>query len=144
MHESKTKERYAANHGLWLGSQICHLLCSELGTSLQELEHKSSVTAEVSDEVKASSATGLRVNKRRLLEFLAADVDVQWEHQLEDVTIQDNKIICAFKNGSTTEGRALIGADGVHSRGRPFVSYQSPHSNVFKHRRQYVLFYYLN
>lgn len=76
------------------------------------------MTAEVDASINDAPSSGLRVNKRRLLEYLSSDLDIQWEHQLNGVQASESGIACNFKNGHSAQVAALIGADGVHSAGK--------------------------
>ena len=55
-----------------------------------------------------------------LLEELPSDA-VSTGKRFVKLNQQDNKVIAHFEDGSTAEGDVLLGADGLHSRVRPFV-----------------------
>ncbi|KAK9897959.1 FAD/NAD(P)-binding domain-containing protein [Cystobasidium minutum MCA 4210] len=121
VYESKSQERFAANHGLWLGAQTCQDLLSHLQVPFEDFRKKTAVTAELSDLPKDAPISGIRVNKRRLLEYLLAGIDVKWEHQLKEVQASDSGLKCTFKEEKSIQVTTLIGADGVHSAVRSAV-----------------------
>ncbi len=58
-----------------------------------------------------------RVNRFRLREYLADDLDVRYEHELTSFESKVDGVVAKFKNGQTIEGSILVGADGVFSTG---------------------------
>ena len=56
----------------------------------------------------------------RALREAAVDAGVRFEFGkvLESVAEREGGVVARFADGSTTSGRALVGADGIHSRTR--------------------------
>ena len=57
---------------------------------------------------------------------LAAGVRVEFGQALESVAARDGGVVARFAGGGTAAGRALVGADGVHSRTRASVLPEAP------------------
>ena len=71
----------------------------------------------------------LRVNRAALTSLLESDLDIRYEHKLEDVTSNDTSRSVSFQSGSesrTSEFKLLIGADGVHSAVRSQLNLPKP------------------
>lgn len=99
-----------------------------LQVSLADFSKKVAVTAEVHHDsaTPLTSPSGIRVNKRRLLEYLAADVNVQWDAAVTNVSSTNEGLFIEVKDKHATakepvtvEGAGIVGADGVHSAGGP-------------------------
>jgi L-2-hydroxyglutarate oxidase LhgO len=58
-----------------------------------------------------------RVNRYRLREFLADNLDVRYEHELTSLELKSDSVVAKFTNGQIMEGSLLVGADGVFSTG---------------------------
>jgi hypothetical protein len=64
----------------------------------------------------------LRLNRLRLLNSLSAGLDIQWGKNLASYEeLPDGSINVHFKDGSSTTGSMLIGADGNNSNGITFL-----------------------
>ena len=64
----------------------------------------------------------LRLNRLRLLDALSAGLDIQWGKNLTSYgELPDGSIKVHFKDGSSTTGSMLIGADGNNSNGTTFL-----------------------
>jgi 2-polyprenyl-6-methoxyphenol hydroxylase-like FAD-dependent oxidoreductase len=60
----------------------------------------------------------------------AASIPIHFEKRLRSVEISDGQgVIATFEDGSTAHGDFLIGADGIHSRVRQFISHNAPAPN---------------
>lgn len=58
-----------------------------------------------------------RVNRYRLREFLAENLDVRYEHELTSLKLKSDSVVAKFTNEQIMEGSLLVGADGVFSTG---------------------------
>jgi salicylate hydroxylase len=73
---------------------------------------------------KASQST---VHRAKFLDALVELVPSGWTHfdkrlaNIEDKTGEEGSLILKFKDGTTTEADAIIGADGIHSHTRDYV-----------------------
>jgi flavin-dependent dehydrogenase len=125
VYESKPKGKFA-NHGLWLGARTCQSLVAELQVPIGDLRTSTAVTAEVQESVKdAPPSSGMRVNKRRLLEYLASGVDVRWSHQVTAANSSEDGVAVEYREAkddskSSTSVVGVVGADGVHSAGKSY------------------------
>lgn len=64
-----------------------------------------------------------RVNREKLRRLLLKNVaeNVHWDKQLTDVQVSDNGVKATFADGSTAEGKMLIGAEGSNSQTRKYL-----------------------
>ena len=73
-------------------------------------------------EVSRTTSTGerkiLRANRNKLRDYLAANIDVKWGKSLSQIEETDEKVMLHFEDGTTATGDVLVGADGVHSKGK--------------------------
>ena len=60
----------------------------------------------------------IRANRSRLREWLATNIDVQWGKTVAKIEENKDKVILHFEDGTSAEGDALIGCDGVNSLGK--------------------------
>jgi 2-polyprenyl-6-methoxyphenol hydroxylase-like FAD-dependent oxidoreductase len=61
----------------------------------------------------------LRANRRRLREFLSTGIQVEFGKQATGIQEDDHSITVNFTDGTSANGDFLVGADGVHSIGKP-------------------------
>lgn len=67
----------------------------------------------------------MRVNKRRLLEYLSSDLDIRWGRQVAAVRPHaNNQFVTLTFKGESADGEieeaysGIVGADGPHSAGK--------------------------
>jgi hypothetical protein len=59
-----------------------------------------------------------RLDRAKLLKILSTDIDIQWDKQVSSYKdLPDGTVRVSFKDGSSTSGSMLIGADGSNSNG---------------------------
>jgi 2-polyprenyl-6-methoxyphenol hydroxylase-like FAD-dependent oxidoreductase len=61
----------------------------------------------------------LRANRRRLREFLSTGIQVEFGKQAAGIKENDHSVTVCFTDGTSANGDFLVGADGVHSIGKP-------------------------
>jgi 2-polyprenyl-6-methoxyphenol hydroxylase-like FAD-dependent oxidoreductase len=71
----------------------------------------------------------LRANRKRLREFLSTDIPVQFGKQAARIEKNDHSVTVEFKDGTSASGDFLVGADGVHSIGKPRPNTQDTSSD---------------
>lgn len=81
-------------------------------------------TAAVGGENYPSPRCLLRVNRQAFRQVLCEGIQVQNDKELDYYEEFDDGVIVHFKDGTSTTGSLLVGADGAHSAGTP--SYLSP------------------
>ena len=59
----------------------------------------------------------VRANRPRLRDWLATNVDVQWDKRVTHIEEQESSVKLFFSDGTFATGDVLVGADGVHSSG---------------------------
>lgn len=57
----------------------------------------------------------LRANRSRLRDWLAINIDVQWDKHMTRIEETDTGVTVFFSDGTSATGDVLVGADGVHS-----------------------------
>lgn len=77
-------------------------------------------TSRMLADVPVGGVTLMRGTLSRALREAAIDAGVRFEFgkALESVAEREGGVVARFADGSTTSGRALVGADGIHSRTR--------------------------
>jgi 2-polyprenyl-6-methoxyphenol hydroxylase-like FAD-dependent oxidoreductase len=65
-----------------------------------------------------------RVNKRKLRDLLAENIDIRWEHKFKSLQVDTDNVTATFENGETVKGSMIVAADGVHSIGMQSTSAQ--------------------
>ncbi|KAK2756967.1 hypothetical protein FQN54_004935 [Arachnomyces sp. PD_36] len=65
-----------------------------------------------------SAGTFLRADRLKLREWLSGGIDIEWNKRFEGFTEGEGSVTARFADGSTAEGRMLIGADGAMSKVR--------------------------
>ncbi|GAB7333506.1 hypothetical protein MBLNU13_g05093t1 [Cladosporium sp. NU13] len=71
----------------------------------------------------------LRVNRAALTSLLESNLDIRYEHKLDNITSNDTSRSVSFQSDSesrTSEFKLLIGADGVHSAVRSQLNLPKP------------------
>lgn len=61
----------------------------------------------------------LRANRRRLREFLSTGIQVEFGKQATGIQEDHHSVTVNFTDGTSANGDFLVGADGVHSTGKP-------------------------
>ncbi|KAI9658620.1 MAG: hypothetical protein M1821_002180 [Bathelium mastoideum] len=76
-------------------------------------------TGEITARVPAKDL--VRVSRRKLKEFLAQGIKVEYGKALKDVEIAEEGVKVTFEDGTQVEGSALVGTDGSRSRVRELL-----------------------
>lgn len=59
----------------------------------------------------------LRANRQQLRRLLSTNVDVHWGAKVTEIILTSDGVDITVSDGSTYHGDAIVGADGIHSRG---------------------------
>lgn len=90
------------------------------------------VTAAVGGEDYPSSRCLLRVNRQAFRQVLCEGIKVQNDKELDYYEEFEDGVVVHFKDGTSTTGSLLVGADGAHSAGTSFLSISIPsHTDNF-------------
>ena len=57
----------------------------------------------------------VRANRSYLRDWLATNLDVQWDKHMTKIEETDKSVTLFFSDGTSATGDVLVGADGVHS-----------------------------
>lgn len=60
----------------------------------------------------------LRSNRSKLRDFLSAHLDIKWNKNLAQIEENADTVTLHFDDGTSATGDVLVGADGVHSKGK--------------------------
>lgn len=59
----------------------------------------------------------IRANRSRLRDWLATNIDIQWNRKVTRIEETEDAVKVVFEDGSIATGDVLVGADGVNSIG---------------------------
>ena len=59
----------------------------------------------------------IRANRSKLRDWLAANIDVQWNRTVTKIEENESGVTLHFADGQFATGDVLVGCDGVHSLG---------------------------
>ncbi|KAI8147311.1 hypothetical protein BJV82DRAFT_700855 [Fennellomyces sp. T-0311] len=64
----------------------------------------------------ASDGDAIRLNRKRLRDWLMQDISVTWNKAFESYELMDDGVQVTFTDGTVACGSVVVGADGVNSR----------------------------
>ena len=106
------------NYGITLSKSTYKPLLDTLKITEDEFKRQVGVQNPDSSAVVSDKQT-LRVNRAALTSLLESNLDIRYEHKLENITSNDTSRYISLQTGSedrtTSDFSLLIGADGVHS-----------------------------
>lgn len=107
----------------------CHLKAQDLPVlNSHPLLSRSKNRNEDPNKSDSGTECQLRYHLGNLESLLCQDLNICWEHEVEDVSTKGEKVEVDIKSKSSMETATLVAADGVHSRTRrtmaPEVSLQ--------------------
>ncbi|KAF5373085.1 hypothetical protein D9758_001499 [Tetrapyrgos nigripes] len=70
---------------------------------------------------KNPSPFSIRLQRRKFLRILSKDLDIRYGKRLAEIHTEEGNVRVTFADGTTEEGKLLIGCDGAHSRVRNFL-----------------------
>lgn len=132
LFEKNKADQVRNTYGITLHSKSYHQLLTYLG--IEESTFRKTLAVDTANNGtgilgKINDYHSFRANRSRFEKMLSEGLDIRYYHQLESInspadssTNSSGDLIIRFTNGSDWKADVLIGADGVHSKVRPFIA----------------------
>jgi monooxygenase len=87
----------------------------ESGIMSTNLMHITTGEKLVAEAFKPEFLRDFRANRKRLRLTIQGDVNVEFNHKIVSIDVEDRSVLANFANGAQVSGDLLVAADGVHS-----------------------------
>lgn len=86
---------------------------------------------------KGEPGYSIRCNRAKLRKMMTHNINIKWNKKFVRYEETETSVTAYFEDGTSASGDFLVGADGLHSRGKPFQSMSEPWL-MFLVRKQFL------